>query len=278
MLCIVHERALAFSSRSRLLLSAASPPSATGDRGVRRLAGSVACACRWAARCRLLFIVLSTRPHVGSTGDGALSSPETTFIFYLFSFHLIESWSELHRTLCADVCAVVVFISHVAMVLSSLVLLDCREHFSLFLFSFCSERLLRCHKSIDPIAMGKKKKSSTSAAAAASSGDGSAAAPVATPAAKATPAAAASVPQPWASNYEAMRLWPIVADPALFLATDSLAEKVNRSAAAAEPTAGASSSSSSAGRFQFRIFDSRADDSGRRAIARHPIAAGQWKD
>jgi hypothetical protein len=127
--------------------------------------------------------------------------------------------------------------------------------------------------------MGKKKKSSSSAAAAAPSGDGSATAPAATATAKAPPAAAASasVPQPWASNYEAMRLWPIVADPAMFLATDSLAEKVNRSAAEAAPAAGASSSSS-AGRFQFRIFDSRADDSGRRAIARHPIAAGQWKE
>jgi len=152
------------------------------------------------------------------------------------------------------------------------------------LFLFCSPRPFSAHNPNDPIAMGKKKKSAasaTAAAAAASTDDGSAtapaaAAPAAGASAKVPPAAAAAVPQPWASNYEAMRVWPIVADPALFLATDSLAEKVNRSAAAAATAAGgASTASSSSGRFQFRIFDSRADDSGRRAIARHPIAAGQ---
>jgi hypothetical protein len=56
----------------------------------------------------------------------------------LFSFHLIESWSELHHTLCADVCTVVVFLSHVAMVLSPLVLLDCVTERTLFSFSFFS--------------------------------------------------------------------------------------------------------------------------------------------
>lgn len=127
--------------------------------------------------------------------------------------------------------------------------------------------------------MGKKKKSSSSAASA----DGLAAPAGSTPAAAAAPALPLpAITQPWTSNYEAMKLVPIVADPNLVLATDSLAVKVNQRREGEATPAGAASSSSSAAssgssdprKFQFGIFTNPNDNIGRRAIALRPIKAG----
>jgi hypothetical protein len=149
------------------------------------------------------------------------------------------------------------------------------------------------------IAMGKKKKSSASVATAAAApaataahNDAAAPAPAAAASmssASAAAPAAAPIAQPWASNYEAMKLWPIQQDTSLFKATDSLADKVNQSVeaaplAAASASASASAASSAAAgaapvaRFQFGIYNSKADDAGRRAIAHGHIAAGQRTD
>jgi hypothetical protein len=141
--------------------------------------------------------------------------------------------------------------------------------------------------------MGKKKKASGAAAAApvsneATSGTDPSAAPTAARTA-AVPSAAPSapVPQPWASNYEAMKIVPIPAhiDPNLFRATDSLCDKVNRAAfsdsnkPAASASVAASSSPSAAAapasrRWLFGIYNSNADAAGRRALALEAIPEG----
>ena len=118
--------------------------------------------------------------------------------------------------------------------------------------------------------MGKKKKSSNTAAAGESTTDAPSSAS-STPTPSTTAAAIPPVTQPWTSNYEAMKLTPIVADPNLFLANDSLAKKVNQHS---EAVAATSSSSNTSRRFQFGIYDSKADTVGRRAIALRAIKAG----
>ena len=146
--------------------------------------------------------------------------------------------------------------------------------------------------------MAKKKKTAASGAAApvAAAADHNASASAAPPSsmpssttAAAAPAASpapavVAVAQPWASNYDAMKLWPIQQDHSLFQATDSLADKVNQSVGAAAPSsdaaaastpAAAASGAAAVARFQFGIYNSKQDDAGRRAIAHGHIAAGQ---
>lgn len=128
--------------------------------------------------------------------------------------------------------------------------------------------------------MGKKKKSASGVAPAADAAAPAASAPASS--SSGTPAVA-PVSQPWASNYEALKIVPITPDPTLFLSTDSLALKVNNRREGAEATpapapAGSSAASASAASsprlFQFGIYDSKADTVGRRAIALRPIPAG----